>query len=75
MIGPNQLRSAGGALLVGFALTLGGALAAHAEPGESPGDWQTWVLSSGAQFRLPPPEAGSTEAEGGGARLKSDVGS
>ena len=63
MIGPKRLRVAGGALLVGFVLTLGSAHVAHAGPLASPGDWRTWVLSSGAQFRLPPPDAGSTEAE------------
>jgi membrane-associated phospholipid phosphatase len=74
MIGPKQLRVAGVALLVGFVLTLGGAPAAHAGPAASPGDWQTWVLSSGAQFRLAPPDTASTEAELAELRaLRSDV--
>jgi PAP2 superfamily len=28
---------------------------AHAQPDAEAGKWQTWVLSSGSQFRLPPP--------------------
>jgi membrane-associated phospholipid phosphatase len=61
-------RAAGATLLIGAVLVLVGAadarsstLAERVEPGA--GAWRTWVLSSGSQFRLPPPDAGATRTE------------
>ncbi|WP_426954086.1 phosphatase PAP2 family protein [Muricoccus radiodurans] len=59
-------RSCRAALLLGASLVLSGA--ASAQPAGSapadPGAWRTWVLSSGSQFRLPPPpDAAATRAE------------
>ncbi|GAA0591351.1 hypothetical protein GCM10009416_32250 [Craurococcus roseus] len=67
MIRPTLARrAAGAALLIGAALFLPGPADAQpsgtTEPGA--GGWRTWVLSSGAQFRLPPPpDAAATRAE------------
>jgi membrane-associated phospholipid phosphatase len=47
-------------LLTGMALAL--RLPAQVEPGA--GQWKTWVISSGSEFRLPPPpDANATAAE------------
>ncbi len=71
MVCPKRVRrrAAGAALLIGAALAFAGAAGAHhpgtaerAEP--SAGAWRAWVLSSGSQFRLPPPpDAAATRAE------------
>lgn len=71
MVCPKPARRAAGAaaFLVGAMLAFAGTAGAHhpeaaqrAEPGA--GAWRTWVLSSGAQFRLPPPpDAAATRAE------------
>ena len=61
-------------LLTGMALAL--RLDAQVEPGA--GQWKTWVISSGSEFRLPaPPDANATAAEiqvllGAASSLTSD---
>ena len=62
-------RRPGAALSFGAALALAASVdaqpsgaAERTEPGA--GAWQTWVLSSGSQFRLPPPpDAAATQTE------------
>lgn len=70
MVCPKRVRRAAAALLIGAGLAFAGAAGAHhpgtaerAEPDARA--WRTWVLSSGGQFRLPPPpDAAATRAEG-----------
>lgn len=71
MFRPKTARRAAGAaaFFVGAVLAFAGAAFARnaeATAGAEPdaGTWRTWVLSSGSQFRLPPPpDAAATRAE------------
>ncbi|MCW8087341.1 phosphatase PAP2 family protein [Sabulicella glaciei] len=60
-------RALGAALLLGSSFVLSGTGLAQPRQGAQPahpGTWQTWVLTSGQQFRLPPPpNAAATRAE------------
>lgn len=75
MIRPKlDRRAAGAALFLGIALAYAAPAVAQsagaAEPGA--GSWRPWVLSSGSQFRLPPPpDAAATRGESEQLRAKA----
>ncbi|WP_207541292.1 phosphatase PAP2 family protein [Sabulicella rubraurantiaca] len=63
----SSRRAFGAALLLGSSFILSETSWAQTRDGAQPshpGTWQTWVLASGNQFRLPPPpDAAATRAE------------